>query len=178
MVADLPPMPVDNIHLNLKQEVSTKGENNTGCSLLPDGRMVFSCYGKDIVTFLNKEGVELFQICKDKTGSPTYDTLYIKEDNGVAVSCGGEGKRCITIIDIESKIVMTTISMDAYFWGMAIRGRTIYFRALNKGLKMLNLSDKSVSDIINREISNVDYVATFWRQTVLHKLEDTYSDML
>ena len=77
--------------------------------------MVFSCYGKDIVTFLNK-GVELFQICKDKTGSPTYDTLFIKEDNNVAESCGGAGKRCITIIDIKSKIVMTTISMDTYLW--------------------------------------------------------------
>jgi hypothetical protein len=79
-------MSVDNIHLNLKQKVNTKGENIRGCSLLPDGRMVFSCYGKHIATFLNKEGVELFQIGKDKTGSFTHDTLYIKEDNSVAVS--------------------------------------------------------------------------------------------
>jgi hypothetical protein len=39
----------------------------SGCSLLPDGRMVFSCYRKDIVTFLNEEGVKLFQIGKDET---------------------------------------------------------------------------------------------------------------
>jgi hypothetical protein len=39
--------------------------------------MVFSCYGKHIATFLNKEGVELFQIGKDKTGSFTFDTLCI-----------------------------------------------------------------------------------------------------
>jgi hypothetical protein len=161
MVADLPPVSVDNINLNLKQKVSTKGEDITGCSLLPDGRMVFSCYRKNIVTFVNKEGVELFLIGKDKTGSRTYDTLYIKEDNSVAVSCGGTGKGCFTIIDIESKRVITTISMDSYFWGMAIGGGTIYFRAVDKGLKMLNLSDKSVSDIINKTMSNVDYVATF-----------------
>jgi hypothetical protein len=54
--------------------------------------MVFSCYEKGIVTFLNKEGVELFQLGKDKTGSLIYDTLYIKEDNSVAVSCGGGSK--------------------------------------------------------------------------------------
>ena len=31
----------------------------------------------------------------------------------------------------------------------------------NKGLKMINLSDKSVSDIIQNNMSNVYYVATF-----------------
>jgi DNA-binding beta-propeller fold protein YncE len=123
--------------------------------------MVFSCYEKGIITFLNKEGVELFQLGKDKTGSLIYDTLYIKEDNSVAVSCGGGRKTCIAIIDIESKKVMTTISMNTHIWGMAIRGRTIYYCTREKGLKMLNLSDKSVSDIINRDMSNVNYVATF-----------------
>jgi hypothetical protein len=92
MVADLPRMSVDNIHLNLKQRVYTNGYDTRGCSLLPDGTMVFSCYEKGIVTFLNKEGVELFQLGKDKTGSLIYDTLYIKEDNSVAVSCGGGSK--------------------------------------------------------------------------------------
>jgi hypothetical protein len=67
--------------------------------------LVFSCYGKHIATFLNKEGVELFQIGKDKTGSFTFDTLCIKEDNSVAVSSGLDSKRCITIIGIESKKV-------------------------------------------------------------------------
>jgi hypothetical protein len=69
----------------------------------PDGRMVFSCYGSDTVRFINKEGVELFKIGNDKTGSCTFDTVYIKDINSVSVSSGGRGKRCITIIDIESQ---------------------------------------------------------------------------
>ena len=161
MVADLPPMSVDNIHLNLTQKINTKGEKMTGCSLLPDGRMVFSCYKKDILTFLNKEGVELFQMGKGKIGSRTYDTLYIKEDNSVAVSSGIEGKGCIAIINIENKKVMATISMDTNICGMAIKGRTIYYSIWYGGLKMLNLSDKSVSDIININMFYVKYVATF-----------------
>jgi hypothetical protein len=106
-------------------------------------------YSSDTVRFINKEGIELFQIGKDKTGSFTYDTVYIKDNNSVAVSwgCGGWGsKRCITIIDIESKKVMTTIPMNTYIYGMAVRGRTIYYCTHGKGLKMLNLSDRSVSD--------------------------------
>jgi hypothetical protein len=55
-----------------------------GCSLLPDDRMVLSCYDTDYVSFINKEGVELFQIGKDKTGSCTFDAVYIKDNNSVA----------------------------------------------------------------------------------------------
>jgi sugar lactone lactonase YvrE len=55
---------------------------------------------------------------------------------------------------------MTTISMDTNTFGMAVRGRTIYYSTRNKGLKMLNLNDKSVSDIINGDMSGVFYVAT------------------
>jgi hypothetical protein len=50
MVAELsPPMSVENIQLNLKQKINTKGFNIRGCSLLPDGRMVFSCYSTSTV---------------------------------------------------------------------------------------------------------------------------------
>jgi hypothetical protein len=123
--------------------------------------MVFSCYSSDTVRFINKEGIELFQKGKDKTGSGTYDTVYVKDNNSVAVSSGGgTAKRCITIIDIESKKVMTTIPMDTYIYGMAVKGRTIYYCAWNKGLKMLNLSDRSVSDIISSNMTYVFYVAT------------------
>ena len=161
MVAELsPPMSVENIQLNLKQKINTKVSNIRGCSLLPDGRMVFSCIGSSTVRFINKEGKEIFQIGKYKTGTGTFDTVYIKDNNSVAVSSGGGGKRCITIIDIESKEVKTIISMATDIHGMAVRGRTIYFCAEDKGLKMLNLSDKSVGDIISSSMSVVDYVAT------------------
>ena len=161
MVAELsPPMSVENIQLNQKEKVNTKGTNIRGCSLFPDGRMVFSCSSSSIVTFFNKEGIESFQIGRDKTGSDIYDTVYIKDNNSAAVSSGGGSKRCITIIDIESKKVMTTIPMDTKIYGMAVRGRTIYYCARDKGLNMLNLGDRSVSDIVSISMSYVYYVAT------------------
>jgi len=55
---------------------------------------------------------------------------------------------------------MTSISMDTVIYGMASRGITIYYCTENKRLKMLNLSDKSVGDIISSKTSNVNYVAT------------------
>jgi len=155
MVPDLQP-----IHLNLKQKIKTKRRIITGCSLLTEGRMVLSCYNTDIFSFINKEGLELFQIGKDKTASDTYDTVYIKDNNSVAVSSGKDRNRCITIIDIESQQVMATNSMDTDIYGMAVRGRTIYYCTWNNGIKMLNLSDQSVSDIINTDMSDVDNVTT------------------
>ena len=161
MVADISAsMTVDNIQLKLKQKINTKGSSIRGCSLLPEGRMVFSCNSSDNVRFINTEGVELFQISKDKTGAKTYDTVYIKDDNSVAVSSGWGGNKCITTIDIESKEVMTSISIDSAIYGMVVRGRTIYYCTGKKGLKMLNLSDKSVSDSITSNMSHVCYVAT------------------
>ena len=160
MVAELsPPMSVENIQLNLKQKINTKDIAIIGCSLLPDGRMVFSCNSSNTVRFISKDGVELFQIVKDKTGSCTYDTLYIKDNNTVAVSSGYGDNNCITIIDIESKRVMATIPMDTEVYVMAGRGRTKSCCAFNKGLKMLNLSDKYVTDIIQSNMSVVYYLA-------------------
>jgi hypothetical protein len=157
MVTDLsPPMSVENIQLNLKQKLNIKGRNIRGCSLLPDGRMVLSCRGTNTISFINKEGVELFQIGQDQIGSGTYDTVYIKENNNLAVSSGNIGvNRCITIIDIESQEIITTISMNTYIFGTAVRGRTIYFCTGNAGLKMLNISDKSLSEIINSCVSYI-----------------------
>ena len=162
MVADLsPPMSVDNIQLKLKQKINIKGYGIRGCCLLPDEIMVFSCYMADIVRFMNKDGVELSQIGKDKTGSCTYDTVFNNDTNSVAVSSGEGSNKCITMIDIESQEIMATISMDTNIHGMAVRGRTIYYSARENGLKMLNLSDQSISAVINSDMTNVHYVASF-----------------
>jgi hypothetical protein len=68
---------VENIQLNLKQMINTKGRDIRGCSLLLDGRMVLSASSSNTVSFINTEGVELFQIGKAKTGCHSYDTVYV-----------------------------------------------------------------------------------------------------
>jgi hypothetical protein len=64
--------------------------------------------------------VEIFQIGKDKTGSCAIDTVYIKDNNTIAVSSGYGDNKCITIIEIKSQEVMTTISMDTYICGRVL----------------------------------------------------------
>jgi sugar lactone lactonase YvrE len=161
MVTELSqPMSVENIQLSLTKRITIGEKTIRGCSLLQDGRMVFGCNKVNTVRFFNQEGVTLFQIGKDQTGADTFDTVDIKNKNSVAVSSGDGSNRCITIIDIESQKVMTTIPMDTDIYGMAVRGSTIYYCASNNGLRMLNLTDKSTSDGINSNMSGVYYVAT------------------
>jgi hypothetical protein len=159
-VTDLsPPISVENIQLKLKQKINIKGMDIAGCSLLSDGRMVFSCCHTKTVSFINKEGVELFQIGKDKIGfTNAYNTIFIKDNNSVAES-SGLGGTSIAIMDIESQKVMTIISMETYIYGMAITGRTIYCCAGSEGIKILNLNNNSISNI-NSNMSGVYYVAT------------------
>jgi DNA-binding beta-propeller fold protein YncE len=165
MVADLsPPMSVYNIQLKLKQKISIKGNLIKGCSLLPDGRIVLSCIDTNTVSFINKEGIELFQIGKDKTGSRTCDTVYVKYNNCVAVSSGPGSNGCIAMIDIESQKVMRTISMDTGVYGMAVTDRTLYYCTETKGLKMLHLTNNYVRHIISRKRFNVHYVAIYDNQ--------------
>jgi hypothetical protein len=89
LVVDLSsPLSVENIQLKLKQMIKTKGKCIRGCSLLPDGRMVLSCCKTNTVIFIGKEGVDLFQIGKEEKGFFTYDAVYIKDNNNIAVSSG------------------------------------------------------------------------------------------
>jgi hypothetical protein len=60
-------------------------------------RMVLSCSSTSTVNFISTEGVELVQIGRDKIGSSTNDTVYIKDNNSIAVSSGSGINRCIVM---------------------------------------------------------------------------------
>jgi hypothetical protein len=59
--------------------------------------------------------------------------------------------------------------MATDIYGMTVRGRTIYFCAEDKGLKMLNLSDKSVSgdnhDIVRNKTDDIYVPIIVYRDT-------------
>ena len=67
MLADLsPPMSVDNMQPNLKLKINKNMRSIRRCSLHPDGRVVFSCSSTNTVRCFTKDGVEIFQIWKEK----------------------------------------------------------------------------------------------------------------
>jgi WD40 repeat protein len=54
------------MQLNLKLKIKKNMRSVRGCSLHPDGRMVFSCSSTNTVRCFTKDGVEIFQIWKEK----------------------------------------------------------------------------------------------------------------
>ena len=162
---------IDDIQLNRKQKINVitfpglikylMEDYITGCSFLSDGIMAFSSSTVHGVFFLDKDGADRFEIRKDifNFGSTYCGIVYIKENNSVAMSYGSA--RCIAIIDMKSRKVKETISMHTSIYGMAVIGRALYYFAGRSGLKMLNLSDRSVHYIINRDMSGVRHVATY-----------------
>jgi protein involved in ribonucleotide reduction len=67
-------------------------EDGRTIQCIADGRMVLSCCNANTVNFINKDGVEIFQIGKDKTGSCAIDRVYIKDNNTIA---GGDSSATI-----------------------------------------------------------------------------------
>jgi hypothetical protein len=110
----------------------------------------------------NNEGAELFQIGKNKTGSRTYDTVYVKDANSVVVSSGRENYSCITIIDIGYVINSCHITVD-----------DITYRFITKVYHFETFISRTViyCSISNRHAIygriHGDYI---WKQTLLHKL--------
>ncbi|XP_063424807.1 transcription intermediary factor 1-beta-like [Mytilus trossulus] len=47
---------IEDIRLTLRQTVKTLGNDVNGCSLLPDGKMIFSCYGSDKIHIFETDG--------------------------------------------------------------------------------------------------------------------------
>jgi hypothetical protein len=73
--------------------------------------MVFSCSRTNTVSFINKEGVELFQIGKDKT----YNTVFIKDNNSVAVSSGGGVNRCAINVRVHGNNCHDILTFSVYY---------------------------------------------------------------
>ncbi|CAG2216948.1 unnamed protein product [Mytilus edulis] len=69
MVA-IPTKNIDNLTLTLLKRINTELPNVYGCSMFPDGRMVFSCFNQDKTIIFKADGSKDFEI--DNIG-PTFD---------------------------------------------------------------------------------------------------------
>ncbi|CAC5357681.1 unnamed protein product [Mytilus coruscus] len=107
MVA-LPTGNIDNLTLTLQKRIDTELSNIRGCSMLPDGRMEFSCYAKDIIRVLKSDGSTDFEI---KKIGETFDVVLIGGES-LAVTSSESDK--INIIDLKNKILKKTIKVNSH----------------------------------------------------------------
>lgn len=152
------PKSIYNTELKLENKFSTSFESIRGCCQLPDGKIVLSCFKTKAVMFLNKDGSEDCVL-----GLPSaVSVAYVKTENTIAVT-SYLPQDCIQFIDVSSMKVKKSISLNTanMNYGIIERQNMLVLCSESSGLKMLNITDESVSNIITDEMSAFSYVDTY-----------------
>ncbi|XP_071137277.1 uncharacterized protein [Mytilus edulis] len=146
---------IDNLNLTFKKRLNTDLSNVQGCSLLPDGRIVFSCYKQDKIRVLKSDGSKDFEISKIGV---TFDVVFIGDDD-IAVTSGGS--ETINIIDLKKRKLKTSKKVNSANEGLTYKDGHLIYCVGEKGLQMISLSDESITNVVRTELSNFSYVITF-----------------
>ncbi|XP_063402598.1 uncharacterized protein LOC134686776 [Mytilus trossulus] len=155
MVVPLPTRHIDNLTLTLQKRISTNMANVKGCSMLPGGRMVFSCYSKSKIGVFKSDGSVDFEI--NNVGD-TFDVVFIGDDS-IAVTSGESFN--INIIDLNKQQLTKTIKVKSNNDGVAYKDGHLIYCSRKKGLKMISLSDESVTNVTKKTIPWQAHVTTF-----------------
>ncbi|CAG2253546.1 unnamed protein product [Mytilus edulis] len=151
----VPAKSIDNLALTLVQSINTYSRDVRGCTILPDGRMVFTCYSQGCVTVVNQNGTKDFTI---KQGN-AFDVLYLA-DNVITVTFGYYSSD-IHLVDINLKTTKKILNVGSRNDGIAVVDKNLIYCGRAEGLKKISLRDDSVSTIIYSKLSDWSYVTTF-----------------
>ncbi|CAC5357119.1 unnamed protein product [Mytilus coruscus] len=134
IIVALPARNIDNLILTLQKRIKTYLSNTSGCSMLPDGRIIFSCYVQKKRRVFKSDGSEDFGI--NNIGN-TFDVVFIGDDC-IAVTSGCS--KPIKIIDIKkNKLKKKTIEMNSQNDGVVYKDGHLIYCAGKKGLQWLVL---------------------------------------
>ncbi|XP_071123299.1 uncharacterized protein [Mytilus edulis] len=160
MIAAPVPISIDNMTLTLRQTVKTHGTNVKGCTMLRDGRMMFTCYDQEKVIAINNDGTKDFEM---KVGS-YFDIDYI--DNNIIFVTSGSRRRSqyITLLDIEKRKVVRRFNVGEFNEGaVLINDETLIYCASENGLKIIDLNNETIGSIRSGPLglSGFSYVTSF-----------------
>ncbi|XP_052075292.1 uncharacterized protein LOC127712726 isoform X2 [Mytilus californianus] len=146
----------DNVSLKLMQTIQTNFSNVRGCTFLPDGKRVFS-FHTGRVMFFKPDGSIDFNL---NTIGPVWDVVYIGETSVAVTSGGTTNSKQISIIDVENRKVKKTLNVNSANHGVTFKDGKLIYCASKKGLKMISLSDESITNITTSKMSSQANVAT------------------
>ncbi|CAC5379973.1 unnamed protein product [Mytilus coruscus] len=152
----LPTRTIDNLTLTLQKRINTGLSEVRGCSMLPDGRMVFSCYHQNKVKVLNSDRSTYFEM--NKIGY-TFDVVFIGNDS-IAVTSAESDQ--INIINFKKHNLEKSIKVNPGNYGIVYKDGNLIYCSRNKGLKMISLSKVTIAkDVYHRELPPSAYVTAF-----------------
>ncbi|XP_052059493.1 uncharacterized protein LOC127700067 [Mytilus californianus] len=144
MIAAPVPKSIDNLTLALRKIVNTNADDVRGCTILPNGRMMFTCYIQHKVIAINRDGTKDFEIKKGLS----FDILY-KGNNMIVVTSGCYPKsQYINFIDIETRQVTNKLNVGSSNTGMVLKNEgTLIYCTRTSGLRTVDLSNESKGSI-------------------------------
>ncbi|CAC5389029.1 unnamed protein product [Mytilus coruscus] len=148
---------IDDLKLNLRQTVKIFGDDIISCSLLPDGRMIFSCYDTAVqINVLKPDG------SLDFTLQPRSYTSHIHfiEDNEKLVVTSGMNKS-ITIIDMQNRKTEKSIKVESWIYGIVYKDGKLFYNGGRRGLCVVSLDDDSVTQLVNAILTPNSSIATW-----------------
>ncbi|XP_052073611.1 uncharacterized protein LOC127711560 [Mytilus californianus] len=150
------PVPtIDDINLTLGQTVKTIGGDIKSCCLLPDGRMIFSCYTSNKIHVFKSNGTLDFTF---ETGSPTSHIYFIEQGQKLAVTTGFYNQ-CIKIIDMKNIKNEKSILIGSQIYGIVHKDGKLFYNGGNCGLCVVNLEDGSVTQLVCVPLSEYSSIA-------------------
>ncbi|CAG2255462.1 unnamed protein product [Mytilus edulis] len=158
MMVAVTPLTINSLKPSLQQTLDSTLTFTTGCSLLPDCRMVLSCLAKQVIEVFKPDGSLDFEI---GNFGWVFDVTYIGDDS-VAVTSGYE-KDCIQInlIILKTRKVKKTLKVNSVNCGLACSDDKLIYCAGKDGIKMISLNDESIVSVIKSSVAKFSYVETF-----------------
>ncbi|XP_071178296.1 uncharacterized protein [Mytilus edulis] len=166
----LPIIPVptnDDLKLTLRQTVKTIGTNIAGCSLLPDGKMIFSCYFTNKIYIVKTDGSLDYTL---QTGSKTCCIHYIEESRKLIVTSGMD--MSITIIDMKNRTTEKSIKVGSWIYGIVHKDGKLFYNGYSKGLCVVCLDDDSVTHLVTDTLPSYCSIAT-WSDQLYYIIDDS-----
>ncbi|XP_071137273.1 uncharacterized protein [Mytilus edulis] len=155
IMVTLPTRNINKLTLKIQKCFNTGLSEIRGCSLLPDRRMVFSCYQQKEIKVFKSGGTSDFEI---KTIDRTFDVAFI--DNDSIASTSAESDK-INIIDIRNRKLKKPIQVNSGNYGIVYKDGNLICCSRKNGLNMISLKDESMFNIHNIELPPNAYVTTF-----------------
>ncbi|XP_052075696.1 uncharacterized protein LOC127713102 [Mytilus californianus] len=90
---------IDDLKITLIKTVNTIGKDITGCSLLPDGRMIFSCFKYGQIYVVKPDGSLDFTV---QVGSHTSHIYFIEDSQSLVITSVSDYS-CIKIINMNTR---------------------------------------------------------------------------
>ncbi|CAG2235311.1 unnamed protein product [Mytilus edulis] len=158
MVPMTPSHTIDDLKLTLIQTVKTMGAYITDCSVLPDGRMIFSNYvhGGQI-NVMKTDGSLDFTLQTGSYASCTSHIHYIEDSQKLVVTSGMN--KSITIIDMKNRKTEKSIKVGSWIYGIVHKDGKLFYNGCTSGLCVVSLDDDSITNLVNVALSQVSGIA-------------------